>query len=195
MHELMVPQGLRTSGLADTALKAAVTDLGLKFSLVTQWTSFVAVSERRVNADPASARDSNVPLPMVKGVEPSAYPNAGRQPGLGGSRIVPTAPAGAPLVEARAPTCRRPSPPSAAARRPSPSISPAWPSSPSSCCGACDGSPVRRREAPPGFTRQDTGRRSPRPGVLELPLPAALGHPRARPRHDGPEATGGCVPP
>jgi Ca-activated chloride channel homolog len=104
MHELMVPQGLRTSGLADTALKAAVTDLGLKFSLVTQWTSFVAVSERRVNADPASARDSNVPLPMVKGVEPSAYPNAGRQPGLGGSRIVPAAPAGGgQLIEARAP--------------------------------------------------------------------------------------------
>ena len=104
MHELMVPQGLRTSGLADTALKAAVTDLGLKFSLVTQWTSFVAVSERRVNADPASARDSNVPLPMVKGVEPSAYPSAARQPGLGGSRIIPAAPAaGGQLIEARAP--------------------------------------------------------------------------------------------
>ena len=103
MHELMVPQGLRTSGLADTALKAAVTDLGLKFSLVTQWTSFVAVSERRVNADPASARDSNVPLPMVKGVEPSAYPNATRQPGLGGSRIVPAVPAaGGAFIEARA---------------------------------------------------------------------------------------------
>lgn len=101
MHELMVPQGLRTSGMADTALKAAVTDLGLKFALVTQWTSFVAVSERRVNADPASARDADVPLPMVKGVEPSAYPNAARQPGLGGSRIVPAA--GGSLIEARAP--------------------------------------------------------------------------------------------
>jgi Ca-activated chloride channel homolog len=103
MHELMVPQGLRTSGLADAALKAAVTDLGLKFSLVTQWTSFVAVSERKVNADPASARDSNVPLPMVEGVAPSAYPNAA-QPGLGsGSRIVPAIPAGGTLIEARAP--------------------------------------------------------------------------------------------
>jgi Ca-activated chloride channel family protein len=94
MHELMAPQGLRTSGQGDTALKAAVTGLGLKFSLVTQWTSFVAVSERRVNADPASARDSNVPLPMVEGVAPSAYPNApGRQvaPGQttpGTSRII-----------------------------------------------------------------------------------------------------------
>jgi Ca-activated chloride channel family protein len=102
MHELMVPQGLRTSGLADTALKAAVTDLGLKFSLVTQWTSFVAVSERKVNADPASARDGDVPLPMVEAVEPSAYPNAA-QLGLGGSRIVPAIPAGGTLIEARAP--------------------------------------------------------------------------------------------
>jgi Ca-activated chloride channel homolog len=103
MHELMVPEGLRTSRLADTALKAAVTDLGLKFSLVTQWTSFVAVSERKVNADPTSARDSNVPLPMVEGVEPSAYPNAAHQRGLSGSRIVPAIPAGGSLVEARAP--------------------------------------------------------------------------------------------
>ena len=88
MHELMVPQGLRSSGHADDTLKTGVTDLGLKFSLVTQWTSFVAVSERKVNADPASARNTNVPLPMVRGVEPAAYPNVGRQAGLGGSRIV-----------------------------------------------------------------------------------------------------------
>jgi MYXO-CTERM domain-containing protein len=40
----------------------------------------------------------------VKGVEPSAYPNAVRQPGLGGSRIIPAAPAaGSPLIEAHAP--------------------------------------------------------------------------------------------
>ena len=89
MHELMVPQALRASRQGDDALKAAVTGLGLKFSLATQWTSFVAVSGRKVNADPASTRDTNVPLPMVKGVEPSAYPAvAGRHAGLGGSRIV-----------------------------------------------------------------------------------------------------------
>jgi Ca-activated chloride channel homolog len=103
MHELMVPQALRTSGMAEPALQAAVTDLGLKHALVTQWTSFVAVSERRVNADPASARTADVPLPMVEGVGPAAYPNAGAQPSLGGSRIIPVAPAGSPLIEARAP--------------------------------------------------------------------------------------------
>ena len=104
MHELMVPPALRTSGLAETAVKAAVTDLGLKYSLVTQWTSFVAVSERRVNLDPASNRSADVPLPMVEGVKPSAYPDAARQPGLGGSRIIPAIPAaGGQMIEARAP--------------------------------------------------------------------------------------------
>jgi Ca-activated chloride channel family protein len=99
MHELMVPPAMRASGQADTGLKAAVTDLGLKYALVTQWTSFVAVSERKLNADPASARSADVPLPMVKGVEPSAYPNAVSPAGLGPSRIVP---AGS-LIEVRAP--------------------------------------------------------------------------------------------
>jgi Ca-activated chloride channel family protein len=78
MRELMVPPNLRKSGQADDALKAAVTDLGLKFSLVTQWTSFVAVSQRKVNPDPASSVDTSVPLHMVKGVQPSAYPVATR---------------------------------------------------------------------------------------------------------------------
>jgi Ca-activated chloride channel homolog len=78
MRELMVPPNLRKSGQADDALKAAVTDLGLKFSLVTQWTSFVAVSERKVNPDPASSVDTSVPLHMVKGVQASAYPAANR---------------------------------------------------------------------------------------------------------------------
>jgi hypothetical protein len=62
----------------------------LKFSLVTQWTSFVAVSERKVNTDPTAARSADVPLPMVNGIEPSAYPVAGRQAGMGASRIAAT---------------------------------------------------------------------------------------------------------
>jgi Ca-activated chloride channel family protein len=108
MHELMVPPALRASGLDDAALKAAVTGLGLKYSLVTQWTSFVAVSERKVNPDPASARDTGVPLPMVKGVEPSAYPNApGRQAVLGGTRTIaasgPFVPSSQPMSGSAAP--------------------------------------------------------------------------------------------
>lgn len=54
------------------ALKQQVTDLGLQFSLVTKWTSFVAVSEQIVNANPESTADARVPLPPVAGVFPRA---------------------------------------------------------------------------------------------------------------------------
>lgn len=54
-------------------LKTRVTDLGLKFSLVTKWTSFVAVSEKIYNTNPEDARDTEAPLPMVKGVSSRAY--------------------------------------------------------------------------------------------------------------------------
>lgn len=56
-------------------LKKRVTDLGLTFSLVTHWTSFVAVSEQVYNADAANTPTRPVPLPMVKGVTALAYPN------------------------------------------------------------------------------------------------------------------------
>ena len=58
-------------------IKQAITDLGLKYALQTKHTSFVAVSERIVNADPDAAQPARVPLPMVKGVKASAYPQAG----------------------------------------------------------------------------------------------------------------------
>lgn len=59
------------------ATKRAITDLGLTYSLQTRHTSFVAVSERIVNANPDASKTANVPLPMVKGVKASAYPQAG----------------------------------------------------------------------------------------------------------------------
>jgi Ca-activated chloride channel family protein len=58
-----------------SALKRRVTDLGLQFSLVTKWTAFVAVSEQVYNANVAGTPARPVPLPMVKGTLPSAYPN------------------------------------------------------------------------------------------------------------------------
>lgn len=73
MREIVVPTNLRRSGSSDAGLEKAVTDLGLAHSLVTQWTSFVSVSEKIVNAEPSSARDNSVNLPMVKGVGPGAY--------------------------------------------------------------------------------------------------------------------------
>ncbi len=74
MRQINTPYHIRAAGgIADTELKAKVTDLGLNFALTTQWTSFVAVSEKIVNAHPEQAEHSNVPLPMVKGVTAKAY--------------------------------------------------------------------------------------------------------------------------
>ena len=74
MRELMVPWRLRVSKLSDKKLELRVARLGLAHSLVTQWTSFVAVSKKVVNAEPGEAISANVPLPMVEGVTEKAYP-------------------------------------------------------------------------------------------------------------------------
>jgi len=74
MNELSTPGG-PAEPPAFSAVKKRVTELGLEFSLVTKWTAFVAVSEQIYNADPASTKTRPVPLPMVKGTQPSAYPN------------------------------------------------------------------------------------------------------------------------
>ena len=73
MRLLGMPPSFRPAGMTDDILKSKVTDLGLAFNLVTRWTSFVAVSTKVVNEHPETAENSNVPLPMVKGVGPKAY--------------------------------------------------------------------------------------------------------------------------
>jgi Ca-activated chloride channel family protein len=70
--------------LAFETARARVTDLGLKFSLVTKWTAFVAVSEQVYNADAVNTPTRPVPLPMVKGTQPSAYPNQAPLTGVAG---------------------------------------------------------------------------------------------------------------
>jgi hypothetical protein len=62
--------------VSDDAIKEQVVKLGLDFSLMTQWTSFVAVSKKVVNARPQDTREASVPLPMLKGVTAMAYPQA-----------------------------------------------------------------------------------------------------------------------
>jgi Ca-activated chloride channel family protein len=79
MRELMVPPELRLSGWSDEQIEDRVTGLGLAHSLVTQWTSFVAVSQQVVNTEPEAAISADVPLPMVRGVTKEAYP---KQPGI-----------------------------------------------------------------------------------------------------------------
>lgn len=80
MRELMLPANLRRGGRGDSDLQETVTKLGLSHSLVTQWTSFVAVSMKVINPEPDLARDADVTLPMVKGVGPGAYPHQRPQP-------------------------------------------------------------------------------------------------------------------
>jgi Ca-activated chloride channel family protein len=75
MDEFLMPESRRLSGMHDDHLKQTITDIGLDFSLVTKWTAFVAVTERIYNSAPETTKQTQVPLPMVKGVTKKAYGN------------------------------------------------------------------------------------------------------------------------
>lgn len=62
-------------GGTDSRLEQEITDLGLAYSLQSRFTSFVAIAERKLNADPASAMQKSVPVPQVSGVSAQAYPS------------------------------------------------------------------------------------------------------------------------
>ena len=62
-------------GNRNTKLKNQITELGLKFSLQSRFTSFVAVSEKIYNKSPEQNRSAQVPLPKVSGVTKNAYPS------------------------------------------------------------------------------------------------------------------------
>jgi len=66
---------MRKINLGDEELKEKVISLGLKHSLITKWTSFVAVSRKVVNPNPENTRNNQIPLPKVKGVNYKAYGN------------------------------------------------------------------------------------------------------------------------
>jgi len=53
-------------GVSDDKIKQ-ITDLGLKYNLLTRYTSFIAIREKIVNPD-GTAKDVNQPLPMPIGV-------------------------------------------------------------------------------------------------------------------------------
>ncbi len=55
-----------------SAAKEAITELGLKYSLLTQYTSFLAVDQVVRNKAPADSTSVNQPLPLPQGVENSA---------------------------------------------------------------------------------------------------------------------------
>ncbi|HPF59838.1 MAG TPA: trypsin, partial [Candidatus Competibacteraceae bacterium] len=60
----------------------AIVDLGLRYSLLTQRTSFVAVDETVVNPD-AAATDVKQPLPLPQGVSEQALARPVPEPELG----------------------------------------------------------------------------------------------------------------
>ncbi|MEO8152476.1 MAG: VIT and VWA domain-containing protein [Rhizobacter sp.] len=55
-----------------TAQKTAITDLGLSYSLLTQYTSFIAVDQRVRNPNPALMPQVDQPSPMPEGVSNAA---------------------------------------------------------------------------------------------------------------------------
>jgi Ca-activated chloride channel family protein len=77
MDALTTRAHLRQPAASDAELEQAVTILGLTYSLSTRWTSFVAVSEKIVNADPAGTKTAGVPLHKVDGVTAKAYGRMG----------------------------------------------------------------------------------------------------------------------
>ncbi len=73
MRAYNAPTYLEGLDIDRPGIEKRVTQLGLDFALVTDWTSFVAVSDRVVNPNPGLAQDTDVPLPMVKGITTNAY--------------------------------------------------------------------------------------------------------------------------
>ena len=60
----------------DEEVKAEVTQLGLRYNLLTQYTSFVAVDDRIRNTAPEESKQVNQPLPLPEGVSSLAIPGA-----------------------------------------------------------------------------------------------------------------------
>lgn len=82
IRDAMASMGLPQAD--DAVLRERVTQLGLDFSLMTRWTSFVAVSESVVNAHPEHTVDTPLPLAQVAHVGPEAYPQQASPTGAAG---------------------------------------------------------------------------------------------------------------
>ncbi len=75
MRMYRAPYQYKKNVFSQANLQKKITRLGLKYSLMTKWTSFVAVSKNVVNKNPKSSQNTELPLPMVKGTMPLAYGN------------------------------------------------------------------------------------------------------------------------
>ena len=86
MRQLNTRSNVGAKEFSNDELKFKVTTLGLDHSLVTKWTSLVAVPRRVVNPQPSITPDTQVPLPMVKGVKTPAYSSSVSI--LGGRKVI-----------------------------------------------------------------------------------------------------------
>ena len=59
-----------------SAQKAAITELGLQYGLLTSYTSFIAIDHRVRNSNPALGAEADQPLPMPQGVSEAAVGGA-----------------------------------------------------------------------------------------------------------------------
>ncbi len=74
MQARSTPKDFRNPPRTDETIQQQVTQLGLDFSLITRWTSFIAVSEQIYNDNPTENNEADIALPMVAGVSNNAYP-------------------------------------------------------------------------------------------------------------------------
>lgn len=88
MQEMLTPEKMRTERGDDAALRERITETGLEYAVVTQWTSFVAVSEKVVN--PATTPSG---APLAANVAPRA--SSTPEPGIIGGLLLMAAAAGA----------------------------------------------------------------------------------------------------
>lgn len=73
MHAFNLPSRLQVQhDMNNEQIKQNIIKLGLDHSLMTRWTSFIAVSDKVVNKT-GKAKDAKVPLPMPAGVSKQAY--------------------------------------------------------------------------------------------------------------------------
>ena len=98
MRSFIMPHDLRLDNKNNEELKNEVTQLGLKYSLMTKWTSFIAISNKIINHDTANTKNSAVPLAQVAGVSAKAYSHNSSASFAGSSAPEPAVTSGLLLI-------------------------------------------------------------------------------------------------
>lgn len=85
MADHALPPERRRHALSDEAIRGRVIEFGLAHSLVTQWTSFVAVTEKVLAPRAGGVPEAQVAVPRVAGAPDSAYPGLVAEGDVGAS--------------------------------------------------------------------------------------------------------------